>query len=40
MHGMQCAGPKELLLKLVEDYYPLPPDPTNEEEEAGEQARV
>ena len=29
------AGPKELLLRLVENYYPLPPDPDAEEAEAG-----
>ena len=29
------AGPKELLLKLVENYYPLPHDPYDEEAEAG-----
>lgn len=29
-------GPKELLLKLVEDYYPLPKDPYDTDNEAGE----
>ncbi|GAB4817769.1 hypothetical protein N2152v2_004815 [Parachlorella kessleri] len=29
------SGPRELLLKLVEDYYPLPPDPSAEDAEAG-----
>lgn len=28
------SGPKELLLRLVEDYYPLPPDPVEEDASA------
>jgi hypothetical protein len=30
------TGPKELLIRLVENYYPLPPNPNALEEEAGE----
>ncbi|KAL4432432.1 hypothetical protein ABPG77_001731 [Micractinium sp. CCAP 211/92] len=29
------SGPKELICRLVENYYPLPPDPDAEDEEAG-----
>lgn len=31
------TGPKELLIRLVEHYYPLPPNPNALEEEAGGQ---
>ena len=31
------TGPKELLLRLVEDHYPLPPDPYAEDADAGEE---
>eukprot|EP00887_Chlorella_sp_A99_P005244 scaffold1.g5244.t1 len=33
VHTLVHAGPRELLVRLVEDHYPLPPDPSLEEAE-------